>query len=201
MSALHVTFALLYPLNSLNYVGKELTVQDTSERSCIRSSLLCGTNWACEETTWGTQAIPPHPTPLFVSDLLSGVQENRGGKGRSRCWSSPASWAPTAFSHGSDPSYMSDAPVISDGPPFYREHAPVGALDTETYLPASETTELGGGGERERGGVSRRGARLGVGGGGGGGWGEKSICDLKHLLSWEKTQRTVLLVPPHFFPK
>jgi hypothetical protein len=50
---------------------------------------------------------------------------------------------------------MSDAPVISDGPPFYREHAPVGALDTETYLPASETTELGGWGEK--------------GGGGGGG--------------------------------
>jgi hypothetical protein len=43
---------------------------------------------------------------------------------------------------------MSDAPVISDGPPFYREHAPVGALDTETYLPASETTELGGWGEK-----------------------------------------------------
>jgi hypothetical protein len=46
---------------------------------------------------------------------------------------------------------MSDAPVISDGPPFYREHAPVGALDTETYLPASETTELGGWGERRGG--------------------------------------------------
>ena len=117
------------------------------------------------KTHVGTQAIPPPPTPLFVSSPLSGVQEDRGGRGRSRCWSSPASWAPTAFSHGSDPSYMSDAPVISDGPPFYREHAPVGALDTETYLPASETTELGGGGGK--GGVSRRGARLGGGGGGG----------------------------------
>ena len=152
----------------------------------------------------GTQAIPPPPsTPLFVSDLLSGVQENRGGKGRSRCWSSPASWAPTAFSHGSDPSYMSDAPVISDGPPFYREHAPVGALDTETYLPASETTELGGWGEKGGGvggGISGRGARLG-GGERGGGLGRERICDLKHLHSWEKTQRTVLLVPTHFFPR
>jgi hypothetical protein len=97
---------------------------------------------------------------------------------------------------------MSDAPVISDGPPFYREHAPVGALDTETYLPASETTELGGWGEKgEGGGISGRGARLGGGGERGGGWGERSICDLKHLLSWEKTQRTVLLVPSHFFPR
>jgi hypothetical protein len=51
---------------------------------------------------------------------------------------------------------MSDAPVISDGPPFYREHAPVGALDTETYLPASETTELGGWGEKGGGGVGAR---------------------------------------------
>ena len=62
---------------------------------------------------------------------------------------------------------MSVAPVISDGPPFYREHAPVGALDTETYLPASETTELGGVGGKKGGGISGRGARLGGGGGGG----------------------------------
>jgi hypothetical protein len=67
---------------------------------------------------------------------------------------------------------MSDAPVISDGPPFYREHAPVGALDTETYLPASETTELGGWGEKG-GGISGRGARLGGGGGRGGGVGAR----------------------------
>ena len=49
-------------------------------------------------------------------------------------------------------------PVISDGPPFYREHAPVGALETETSPPL-EQRSLGGGG-----GVSRRGARLGGGG-------------------------------------
>jgi hypothetical protein len=99
---------------------------------------------------------------------------------------------------------MSDAPVISDGPPFYREHAPVGALDTETYLPASETTELGGWGEKGGGvGGGSQGEGPGLVGGGerGGGWGERSICDLKHLLSWEKTQRTVLLVPSHFFPR
>ena len=118
---------------------------------------------------------PPHPTPLFVSGPPSGVQEDRGGEGRSRCWSSPASWSPTAFSHGSDPPYMSVAPGISDGSPFYREHAPVGALDTETSPPLKQRSLGGGGG----GGVSRRGARLGGGGGEGGDWGEKSICDLK----------------------
>ncbi|MFN9982265.1 MAG: hypothetical protein ACK53Y_20225, partial [bacterium] len=79
-------------MNPLKYVGKELTVQVTSKRSCIRSSILCGTNWACEETTWGPKPYPPHPTSPFVSDPLSGVQEDRGGKGRSRCWSSPVSW-------------------------------------------------------------------------------------------------------------
>ena len=141
----------------------------------------------------GTQAIPPHPTPLFVSGPLSGVQEDRGGKGRSRCWSSPASWSPTAFSHGSDPPYMSVAPGISDGSPFYREHAPVGALETETSPPL-EQRSLGGGGGR---GVSRRGTRLGGGGGG-----EKSICGLKHLLSWEKIQRAVYTWShPHFIPR
>ena len=67
---------------------------------------------------------------------------------------------------------MSDAPVISDGPPFYREHAPVGALDTETYLPASETTELGGGGGTGGGGGSQ-GEGPGLVGGRGGGRGEK----------------------------
>jgi hypothetical protein len=67
---------------------------------------------------------------------------------------------------------MSDAPVISDGPPFYREHAPVGALDTETYLPASETTELGGWGEKGGGGGGgSQGEGPGLVGGGGEGWG------------------------------
>jgi hypothetical protein len=68
---------------------------------------------------------------------------------------------------------MSDAPVISDGPPFYREHAPVGALDTETYLPASETTELGGWGEKGGGvgGGDLRERGQAWWGGGGEGWG------------------------------
>ena len=115
-------------------------------------------------------SLPP-PHPLFVSDPLSGVQEDRGGKGRSRCWSSPASWAPTAFSHGSDPPYMSEAPGISDRSPFYREHAPVGALDTETCPPLKQRSLGGGGG---KGGSQGEGPGLV-----GGGWGEKSICDLK----------------------
>jgi hypothetical protein len=119
----------------------------------------------------GDPSHTPHPTPPFVSDLLSGVQENRGGKGRSRCWSSPVSWAPTAFSHGSDPSYMSEAPGISDRSPFYREHAPVGALDTETCPPLKQRSLGGGGGKG--GGLKERGQAWWGGEGGGGGAGAR----------------------------
>jgi hypothetical protein len=90
----------------------------------------------------------PSPHPLFVSSPCQGQQESWGEKGRSRCRPSPASYAPTAFSHGSDPSYMPVAAVISDGSPFYRENAPVGAPRAGDD-PASRTTELlreGGGG-------------------------------------------------------
>ncbi len=90
----------------------------------------------------------PSPHPLFVSSPCQGQQESWGEKkGRSRCRPSPASYAPTAFSHGSDPSYMPVVAVISDGPPFYRENAPVGAPRAGDD-PTPGTTELlrGGGG-------------------------------------------------------
>jgi hypothetical protein len=61
-SSRYICIALILCIH-INYVGKELTVQDTFKRSCIRSRLLCGTNWACEETHVGTQAIPPPPPP------------------------------------------------------------------------------------------------------------------------------------------
>ena len=64
----------------MNYVYKVTYCSGPIQEVCIRSRLLCGTNWACEETHVGTQAIPPH-TPLFVSSPLSGVQEDRGGGG------------------------------------------------------------------------------------------------------------------------
>ncbi len=116
----------------------------------------------------GPRVDPSHipPTPLFVSNPCQGQQENWGGKGRSRCRPSPASYAPTASSHGSDPSYMPDAPVISDGPPFYRENAPVGALEPEMTPPLEQRSLEGGG-------LPRRGVRLG---GGGGGLGGKNAC-------------------------
>ena len=145
------------------------------------------------KTHVGTQAIPPPPTPLFVSSPLSGVQEDRGGRGRSRCWSSPASWSPTAFSHGSDPPYMPVAPGISDGPPFYREHAPVGALETETSPPL-EQRGLGGGGLQGEG--------LGlVGGEGGGGLGREKHLWLENTSSpGKKFNGPLHLVPPTFLP-
>jgi hypothetical protein len=94
----------------------------------------------------------PSPHPLFVSSPCQGPKESWGEKGRSRCRPSPASYAPTAFSHGSDPSHMPVAAVISDGSPFYRENAPVG-VPRAGDDPASRTTELlrgGGGVAKER---------------------------------------------------
>ena len=111
----------------------------------------------------------PSPHPLFVSNPCQGQQENWGGKGRSRCRPSPASCALTAFSHGSDPSYMPAASVISDRSPFYGENAPVGAPRAGDD-PAPGTTELlrGGGVAKER--------SLGLMGGGRGGAGRENAC-------------------------
>jgi hypothetical protein len=134
----------------------------------------------------------PSPHPLFVFNPCQGQQENWGGKGRSRCRPSPASCAPTAFSHASDPSYMPAATVISDRPPFYRENAPVGA-PRDGDDPASGTTELWGGG-----GLPRSGVEACWGGGGGGGWAGKCICCLKYLLSEKKFTGQLHLIPPTF---
>ncbi|MFN9906166.1 MAG: hypothetical protein ACK56F_08595 [bacterium] len=41
-------------------------------------------------------------------------------------------------------------PVISEGSPFYGEHAPVGALETETSPPLGQRSFRGGGGSKER---------------------------------------------------
>ena len=108
------------------------------------SLVLIGRMWTtCRPKPYSSP--PPHP--LFVSSPCQGQQESWGEKGRSSCRPSPASYALTAFSHGSDPSYMPVAAVISDGSPFYRENAPVG-VPRAGDDPASRTTELlrGGGG-------------------------------------------------------
>ena len=96
-------------------------------------------------------------------------------------------------------------PDISDRSPFYREHAPVGALDTERPARLWNNGAWeggGGGGEKEGGGNLKERGQAWWGGEGGGKLGrEKGMCDLKYPLSWEKTQRTVHLVPTHFFPE
>jgi hypothetical protein len=133
----------------------------------------------------------PSPHPLFVSNPCQGQQENWGGEGRSRCRPSPASCAPTAFSHGPDPSYMPAATVISDRPPFYGENAPVGAPEPE-MTPPLEQRSFGGG----EGGCQGEEWKL-DGGGGGAGW-EKRMCCLKYLLSEKKFTRPLHLILPTF---
>ncbi len=110
------------------------------------------------------------------------------GRGRSRCWSSPASCASTEFSHGSDPSYMPVALVISDRPPFYGENTPVGAPEPE--MSPLTTTELGGGG-------GCQGEEKKLDGGGGGAGGKTNVLYLKYLLSEKKFTGPLHLNPAH----
>jgi hypothetical protein len=140
-----------------------------------------------------TQALlsPPLSTPYLSPVPDQGHQRSRGGGGRSRCWSSPASWAPTVFSHGSDPSNMSAATVTFDGSPFSREKTPVGAPEPKMSLPHDNN------GAWERGGLSRRGDEAWWGEGGGG-QGEKThVLYLRYLLSEKKFTRPLHLNPTH----
>ncbi len=91
------------------------------------------------------------------------------GRGSSRCWSSPVSCAPTEFSHGSDPSYMSVASVIADRSPFYGENTPVGAPEPKMSPPSQQRSFGGGGG-------GYQGEEKKLDGGGGGRAGKRMCC-------------------------
>ncbi len=77
----------------------------------------------------------PSLPPICLKSLARDIKRTVEGRGRSRCWSSPVSSAPTEFSHGADPSYMAGATVISDGSPFFRENTPVGTPEPEMSPP------------------------------------------------------------------
>ena len=128
----------------MNYVWKELTVQDTSKRSCIRSRLLCGTNWACEDPRGDPSHIPPPPPYLSPAPCQGYKRIGVGGGGAAVGHLLPPGPRPHSLT-ALTLHICQSLPVISDGSPFYREHAPVGALETETFS-ASGTTELGEGG-------------------------------------------------------
>jgi hypothetical protein len=105
---------------------------------------------------------PPSP-PICLQSLTRDIKRAGVGRGRSRCWSSPVSCAPTEFSHGSDPSNMPASPVIFDGSPFSGENTPVRAPETKMSMPPDNNRAWGKGG-----GLPRRGdeAWWGVGGAG-----------------------------------
>ena len=66
---------------------------------------------------------------------------------------------------------MPASPVTSDGPPFYRENAPVGAWEPEMAPPLEQRSfgEVGGGG-------GCQGEERGLAGEGGGGGGREKAC-------------------------
>jgi hypothetical protein len=98
-----------------------------------------------------TQALflPPSTPPICLQSLTRDIKRAGVGRGRSRCWSSPVSCAPTEFSHGSDPSNMPAATGTFVGSPFYRENTPVGATEPKSTT-TTELGERGGGVTKER---------------------------------------------------
>ncbi len=173
---------LLSSLNSYEIIEKELTVQVTSKRSCVCCSPLSGTNWAYVDHVQ-TQALPPPPSTPYLSPVPDqGHQRSRSGGGRSRFGSSPAFWAPTEFSHGSDPSNMSAA-MSSDGSSFSRENTPCRSPRAKD-VPASgqqQSVGVGGGG----GGLPRRGDEAWWGGGRAG----KRMCYIWNTSSLRKNSQ------------
>jgi hypothetical protein len=121
---------------------------------------------------------PPPPPPICLQVPDQGHQRSRGGGGRGRCWSSPASLAPTEFSHSSDPSNMPAPSVTFDGsPPISLERTPLSEPQSQR-CPASQQRSLGGGGGE---GLPRRGGEACKEGGGRAG---KRMCYiLNYLLS------------------
>jgi hypothetical protein len=106
------------------------------------SLVLIGCMW----TTCKPKPYSPLPPPICLQSLTRDIKRARVGRGRSRCWSSPVSCAPTEFSHGSDPSYMPASPIIFDGSPFSGENTPVGAPEPKMSLPPDNNGAWGKGG-------------------------------------------------------
>jgi hypothetical protein len=109
---------------------------------------------------------PPSSPPICLQSLTRDIKRTGVGRGRSRCWSSPVSCAPTEFSHGSDPSYVPEAPVISDGSPFSGENTPVGAPEPKMSSPRQQQSL----------GVTKERRRAWWGGGGGAGGEKPLVC-------------------------
>jgi hypothetical protein len=182
-----------YSLNSYEFIWKNLLFRSHPRgpvyAAAVSLVLIGHIGTTCRPKPYSSPP-PPYLSPTPIRDN----KRAGGGKGRSRCRPSPASYAPTAFSHGSDPPYMPADPVISDGPPFYRENAPVGALGPEMTPPLEQRSFGDGGG----GGLPRRGAGLD---GGGGGAGRENACVAWNTSSLGKnSQGRYIWSHPHFFP-
>ncbi len=134
--------------------------------------------------------LPPSPPPICPQSLTRDIKGAGVGRGRSRCWSSPVSCAPTEFSHGSDLSNMSAASVTFHGSPFSGENTPVGAPEPKMSLLHNNNGAWGGG-------LPRRGDEAWWEEGGRAG---KCMCYVWNTSSLRKIHRAVSLESyPHFF--
>ncbi len=147
---------LLLCFHSLNFTWiyiKELTVQVPSKKSCVCYSRLSGTNWAYVDHVQTQASFPPPPTsstPICLQSLTRDIKRTGVGRGRSRCWSSPVSCAPTEFSHGSDPSNMLAPPAHLMGHPSL-ERTPLSEPQSQRCPCLDNNGAWGGGGLPRRG--------------------------------------------------
>jgi hypothetical protein len=122
------------------------------------SLVLIGHMWTtCKPKPYSS---PPSLPPICLQSLTRDIKRAGVGRGRSRCWSSPVSCAPTKFSHGSDSSNMPAPSVLFNGSPFSGENTPVGASEPKMSLPDDNNGAWG-----EGRGLPRRGDEAWWGGG------------------------------------
>jgi hypothetical protein len=83
------------------------------------------------------QAKLYHPPSPPVSMSLDQGHQGGGGRGRSRCWSSPDSYALAGVSHGSDPWWRTSWPPTGIPPPAI-EHTTTAATPLTSFTPVAE---------------------------------------------------------------
>ncbi len=174
-------------MNSHEYIRKR-TYCSGHIKEVLCMLQLSNTNWSYV----GPRASQPYPPPPlhspFVSKSLTRDTKGAGGRGRGRCWSSSASYAPAEFSHGSDPSNMPVHLSFLMGHPSL-DRTPLSEHQSQR-CPAQQQRSLrgGGGGGRE----PRRGSEAGRGWGDGG---KRMCCIFEIPPLWEK-----IVGPLHWNP-
>ena len=147
------------PLNSHELCIKITYCSGHIQEVCICSSRLSGTNWAHESPRVDPSHIPPHPPICLQPPVRDDKRTEVRGGGAAAGHLLPSVLRPHSLT-ALTLHICQLSPVISDGPPFYRENAPVGALKSEMSPPLGQRSfGWGGGVTKERNEAWRGGGR------------------------------------------